>query len=198
MAKTETIRNLLTEGKGRISVGRAEEVAALVLAHPERASQLMECLWDSDPGVVNRAAHALELMTRNGLSVPTAMANSWKGPLLGLMAEASENKLRWHLALIVPRLALTRAECSRAADVLQSWLEDESSSIVKTMSMQGLADLTRQSSSLLPEVLDTLRILSRSGTPAMRARGNILLCQLEAGKRPEAPDLKGRKSQPPC
>ena len=61
---------------------------------------------------------------------------------------------------------------------MQSWLESESS-IVKTMAMQGLADLTRQDASLMEEVLDTLRILTRSGTPAMRARGRMLLKQLE-------------------
>ena len=33
---------------------------------------------------------------------------------------------------------------------------------------------------MLPEVLDMLRILSRTGTPAMRARGRILLKRLEA------------------
>jgi hypothetical protein len=178
MTKTETIRSMLGEGRGRISVGRAEEVAALVHAHPERAPQLMECLWDSNPGVINRAAHALERITRERLPIPTAMANSWKTSLLGLMADARENKLRWHLALIVPRLSLTPAECSRAAATLRSWLEDQSSSIVKTMSMQGLTDLTRQSPALLPEVLDTLRILSRSGTPAMQARGRLLLKRL--------------------
>jgi hypothetical protein len=178
MAKTETIRAMLREGEGRIAVGRAKEVAALVLAHPENGSRLMECLWDRDPGVINRAAHALELVTREGLPAPIAILNSWKSSLLGLMTEATENKLRWHLALIVPRLTLTRTECSRAGAILQSWLEDQSSSIVKTMSVQGLVDLTRQSASLLPEVLDLLRTLSRNGTPAMQARGRILLKRL--------------------
>ena len=37
---------------------------------------------------------------------------------------------------------------------------------MKTLAMQGLADLTRQDAALLPEVLDLIRILARSGTPA--------------------------------
>ena len=58
--------------------------------------------------------------------------------------------------------------------------------------MHGLADLTRYDPSLLPEVIDLLRILSRSGTPAMRARGRILLGKLESGgKKPP------RGTQPP-
>jgi len=50
--------------------------------------------------------------------------------------------------------------------------------------MHGLAGLTRWNRAMMPDVLDMLRILSRSGTPAMRARGRILLKRLEAGKEP--------------
>lgn len=32
----------------------------------------------------------------------------------------------------------------------------------------------------MPQVLDLLRVLSRSGTPAMRARGRILLSKLRS------------------
>jgi hypothetical protein len=188
MAKPESIRtvqpirsiqSMLREGQGRISVGRAEEVAALVLAQPKSFPHLMECLWDEDPGVANRAAHALERVTRDGLPGPIAQLNSWKTSLLGMLPEAKENKFRWHLALIVPRLTLSRMECARATAALQSWLEDDSSSIVKTMSLQGLADLTCQDASLLPTVLDLLRIQGRSGTAAMRARSRILLKEFE-------------------
>lgn len=82
MVKTETIRSMLSEGKGRIAVGRAEEVAARIRTHPERASHLMECLWDADPGVVNRAAHALELLTRDGLPSPLHCSTHGRLPCL--------------------------------------------------------------------------------------------------------------------
>ena len=42
---------------------------------------------------------------------------------------------------------------------------------------------------MMPEVLDMLRSLSRSGTPAMRARGRILLKRMETGK--ELPVVTG-------
>jgi hypothetical protein len=84
---------------------------------------------------------------------------------------------------MAPRLELTEAETERAAMVLKSWLEDRSS-IVKTSAMHGLAGLTRCNPAMMPEVLDMLRVLSRRGTPAMRARGRILLKRLEAGKDP--------------
>jgi hypothetical protein len=180
MPTSETIHSMLATGGNRPNIGRAGEVAALILAQPKRqqsrkVAQLVECLWDEDPGIVNRAADALEKVS----STLPSLLDSWKAPLLGLMAEAAQNKQRWHLALIVPRLKLTLPECRRVAETLQCWLDDPSS-IVKTCAMQGLADLTRQEASLWPEVLDLLRIHSRSGTPAMRARGRHLLRQLEA------------------
>ncbi len=177
MTKPETIRFMLTAGGHALSVGRVRDVAAFVLSQPKKMSKLIEYLWDEDPGVANRAADALERVSCHQPSLPAP----WKDSLLGLLAEAAQNKLRWNLALIVPRLTLSAPECRRAAAILRTYLEDKSS-IVKTCSMQGLAELTRQDSSLLPEVLDLLRILARSGTPAMRARGRILLRKLEAPK----------------
>ncbi|HXR37847.1 MAG TPA: hypothetical protein VN776_02075, partial [Terracidiphilus sp.] len=76
------------------------------------------------------------------------------------------------------RLPLTPPEARRAAATLQSWLGD-SSSIVKTAALQGLADLSRRDPALLPAVLDLLRIHGRSGTAAMRARSRLLLKRLE-------------------
>lgn len=175
MAKQETIRAMLTEGRHRLDGCRAKEVAALVLAEPRRAGELIECLWDDDPGVANRAADALE---RASYFRPS-LAAAWTEELIGLLAEAEENKLRWNLALSVPRLKLSVAEARRVAASLRIYLEDRSS-IVKTAAMHGLTTLTQHDPKLLPEVLDMLRILSRSGTPAMRARGRILLKRLEA------------------
>jgi hypothetical protein len=186
MPRTHNIRHMLAEGRIPIAIGRTGEVTTLVLSHPRKANQLIECLWDSDPGIAFRAADALEEITRD---LPGVLA-PYTEPLLGLLDEATLNKLRWNLAVIVPRLKLTRQQCQRAAHTLQSYLEDPSS-IVKTSALQGLADLTVQDSSLLPLVLDLLRIHTRSGTPAMRARGRKLLQQLESRESRAIAELFG-------
>jgi hypothetical protein len=178
---------MLAVGRNSISSGRTAEVVKLVRAYPRKANQLLECLWDEDPCVAMRAADALEKLTRHRSPVPDGiqksllktLQGSWKAPLIGLLAEATENKLRWCLAPVAPRLALTVPECKRVAETLLSYLDDRSS-IVKTMALQGLADLARQDASLLPEVIDLLNIHSRSGTLAMRARGRMLLKRLES------------------
>ena len=174
-----TIRLKLLAGH-RIARGRAPEVAALLLKRPRMTRQAVELLWDEDEGVANRAADALE---RASYHKPELLSH-WKEALLGRMQDAEANKLRWNLALMIPRVRLTVAETERAAAVLRSWL-DARSSIVKTAAMHGLTDLSRWNPALLPEVMDMLRILSRSGTPAMRARGRILLKRLERDRRGE-------------
>lgn len=134
----------------------------------------------SGPGkrIAQEAVRPIRHLSCSLLSVSLPVARS---PALAGEANppaATENKLRWSLVAMIPRLELTALECRRVAETLQSWLED-SSSIVKTCALQGLADLTRQDPSLQPMVLDLLRIHSRSGTPAMRARGRMLLHRLE-------------------
>jgi hypothetical protein len=183
MAREKTLRELLTPGK-RLDRGYTCEVAALMLENARKTGQVVVCLWDEDAGIANRAADALERASGRRPEI----LRRWKRALLDRMLDAGENKLRWNLALMIYRTPLTATETARAAAVLRSWLDDKSS-IVKTSAMHGLAGLTRWDKSMLPEVLDMLRILSRSGTPAMRARGRILLKRMEAGK--ELPVITG-------
>jgi len=173
MPRSENIRAMLLPG-ARLARARVPEVVELIRTQPKRISSLIECLWDDDAGIANRAADVLERVTYH----EPKLLQRWKEPLLGLLAEAAENKLRWNLALTIPRMTLTPDECRRAAQILYSYLEDKSS-IVRTAALQGLADLARQDPVSLPTVLDLLRMTGRSGTAAMRARSRILLKKLE-------------------
>jgi hypothetical protein len=161
-------------GGDRRSIGRSDEVARFVIDHPRRVAELIECLWDPDPCVCMRAADAIEKGSRDN----TALLEAHKAELLGLLAEAEQQEVRWHLALIVPRLLLTTSERRRVAKLLQMYLADPSS-IVKTFAMQGLADLALQDVAMRAAVTELIRSLTRTGTPAMRARGRKLLRQLE-------------------
>ncbi len=174
MTAKETMRSMLAGGDRR-SVGRSDEVAHQVTLHPKQTDILVQCLWDLDECVRMRGADALEKISRQHAN----LLQPYKTHLLGLFAETAQQEVRWHLALMIPRLKLTVPDCHRAAELLQTYLGDRSS-LVKTFAMQGLADLTRQDDGLRPIAVELLRSLTRTGTPAMRARGRILLRQLEA------------------
>ncbi len=117
-----------------------------------------------------RAADAAEKVS---VAKPRLL-DRYKSELLGLLAEAEQIELRWHLALMVPRLRLTIPERQRAAAALEVYLDDRSS-IVKTFALQGLADLAQDDASLRGKVKLLLEESVKSGTPAMRARARKLL-----------------------
>jgi hypothetical protein len=171
MAEVKPLRTMLSSGDRR-SIGRANDVVAFVIAKPERIGELVELLWDLDALVQMRAADALEKISREQIQ----LLQPYKAELLGLMAETAQQELRWHLAAMIPRLELTADDSRHAAGILESYLEDRSS-IVKTFAMQGLWDLTAQDAKHHSKVAELVRELSRTGTPAMRARGRKLLQQ---------------------
>ncbi len=164
----------LLEGRDRRTIGHADGVAKSVVKKPSLFPQLLAGLWSENPLVRMRAADAAEKVTRNN----PALLQPFKKELLGLMAETTQQELRWHLAAMIPRLALSTAERKLAASLLNGYLED-SSSIVKTFALQGLTDLARGDPSMLPTVTEMLRDATRSGTPAMKARSRKLLLHLE-------------------
>jgi hypothetical protein len=164
----------LLQGGDRRMIGRSDQVAAMVAEAPELFSELIAGLWSEDPLVRMRAADAAEKVTRK----KGELLQPYKGELLGLMAETEQQELRWHLAAMVPRLALNPKQRDLATALLVGYLEDRSS-IVKTFALQGLADLAQDDPSIRPGVIEILRQATRTGTAAMKARGRKLLGRLE-------------------
>jgi hypothetical protein len=160
----------MLEGGDRRSIGRADEVARLVLRETRRFRELIKCLWDENPVLRMRAADAAEKVS---VKKPRLL-DRHKPELLGLLAEADQIELRWHLAAMIPRLRLTAPQRHRAAAVLQRYMEDRSS-IVKTFAMQALADLSQNDADLRGRVKQLLDEAVQSGTPAMKARALKLL-----------------------
>jgi hypothetical protein len=165
----------LLRGGDRRSIGHADRVAATVSNNPKRFSELIAGLWWEDPLVRMRAADAAEKVTREH----PEYLKPYKEELLSLMRTTEQQELRWHLAAMVPRLALNAKQQQIAVSVLNRYLEDRSS-IVKTYALQGLADLAQTAPNLRPTVTETLRQATRNGTPAMQARSRKLLLRLHA------------------
>ena len=151
-------------------IGRADKVAELVSREPKFFAQLIAGLWSEDALVRMRAADAAEKVTRERGD----LLQPYKRELLGLLSEARQQELRWHLAVMVPRLALTAKERLAAVAALNHYLEDRSS-IVKTFSLQGLAELAQEEPGMRPRVVEILREASRKGTAAMKARSRKLM-----------------------
>jgi hypothetical protein len=183
MAQHIDIRAQLAIGRSAHDVGRVPEISEWICDLPRRIPRLIELLWDDEPGVASRAADVLERIMRQPSPALGRAVAGHKDALIAVLSEAQAPKVRWNLALTIPRMELTVAECRRVAAVLKTWFDDRSS-IIKTVALHGMAELTRQDPASLTAVVDLLRAAGRSGTPAMRARSRILLKKLE--RPPEA------------
>src|SRR5258708_5310371 len=164
----------LLAGGDRRTIGRADQVAAMVSKAPKLFPGLIAGMWSEDALVRMRATDAAEKVTRTNRE----LLRPYKKELLGLLAEATEQELRWHLAAMVPRLALNEKEKQVAMSCLNRYLEDRSS-ILKTVALHALAEFSHGDRKIRPGVIETLRESARSGTPAMKARGRKLLVLLE-------------------
>lgn len=160
-------------GTDRRSIGRSDEVVAEVLANPALFDAVFEGLLSGDPVLRMRAADAVEKITAQH----PEYLRPHKSTLIHQIARIDQQEVRWHVAQMLSRLSLTRAERRRVVDLLAEYLKDRSR-IVKTFAMQALADLAEQDDDLRPSIVMQLQELARTGSPAMQSRGRKLLAKL--------------------
>jgi len=162
-------------GGDRRSLGRANTVVKEILRDPKLFSLVFEAMLHDDPVVRMRAADAIEKVT----VIRPELLQAHKRKLLGKVAAQEQQELRWHVALMLPRLRLTPKERNHAVAILFDYLENKSS-IVKTFAMQSLADFAMQDRRLSARVVPIVTHLTDTGTPAMQGRGRKLLKVLGA------------------
>lgn len=160
-------------GGDRRSVGESNRAVLAVLECPELIGVLFQGLETPDPILRMRCADAIEKVTANRpeLLLP------FKKTILNRLSKLEQQEVRWHVAPMLARLPLTEAEEVTVVNVLLGYTNDRSS-IVKTLSMQALADIALRSHRLLPGIKQHIEELSVIGTPAMKARGKKLLKSL--------------------
>lgn len=164
-----TIQDMLSGGNLR-SLGKSAHVVKLVLSDKSMVAALFEGLRCDDPVVRMRCADVLEKVS--------AKMPRWLDPFCKEILESlpveSQKEIRWHLAVMVARLKLTSQEQDIAIRALLAYTSD-ASSIVKTMAMQGLADIAKNSPRHRDAIMSQIEQLMATGTPAMKARGRRLL-----------------------
>lgn len=126
-------------GGDRRAIGKSNDVVAEVLADPRLFDVVFLGLHSDDPVLRARVVDAVEKITR---SRPEFLL-PYKSKLIGPLACLDQKEVRWHLAQILPRMRWSKTEQKRVLGILMDYLNDPSR-IVKTFTMQALADLSHQ------------------------------------------------------
>jgi hypothetical protein len=150
------------------------DLAAEVLADKSAVRSLVRELFGDDAEVRKRAADGERRITEKNGRLLESYADELAGLLETLPTE--ESRTRWHLGLVVPRIAQTRMQRLRAARTMSLLAEDESN-VVRCSAVEGLGLLAMQEASLRDEAEEMIERFLREGTTAMksRARGVIRL-----------------------
>jgi hypothetical protein len=160
-------------GGDRRSIGRVSEIVAEVLNDSSLFKVVFNGMLSDDPIIRMRSADAVEKITAKH----PEYLQPYKEKLIQQVARINQQEVRWHVAQMLPRLELSKEEQAVIVEILLDYLNDKSK-IVKTFSMQALADFAERDAGLRPQVIKLLEELTRTGSPAMRSRGRTLLEKL--------------------
>lgn len=159
----------------RRTTGDAPSVADAVSADPALLPELVECLFAASPGIRMRAADALERVSR----VKARDLDAYTGRLLTEVAAIEQAEVRWHVAQILPRLALDDTQRWRAAALMVQWFGRAESRIVRTSALQAMVDLAENDAGLRELAAEMMRAALRSGVPSLAARARRILNPLQ-------------------
>ncbi len=156
------------------SIGRAEEVVQDILRSPSLFGEVFDGMLNDDPLIRMRSADVLEKVS----SKHPEYLKPYKERLISEVSKIKQQEVRWHVAQMFSRLEINDRERDRIIKILLFYIDTSESKIVKTFSMQTLADLAKRDEAIRPQIIKILKNLVGAGSPAMKNRGNKLINEL--------------------
>ena len=161
----ESLRRQLRGARWGLPLAR--EIAGEMGASKAGVRALVRELFGEDVEVRKRAADVARRITESDSRLLEPYADELAGLLETLPVE--ESRTRWHLGLVVPRVAHTRLQRLRAARTMLLLAEDESN-VVRCSAVEGMGLLVLQEPSLRGEAEEMVERFLRDGTKAMKSR----------------------------
>jgi hypothetical protein len=168
---------MLAVGGKSNSLGRVDDVIALVLADESRVNELYDCLFENDAWTRMRAADALEKICRHHPDWLLPFVDRFPGEL----ATSSQPSIQWHLAQIYGQVELTSGQRSSAIAWLSRLLSNpEIDWIVAAHAMDTLSRFTRDGFFPWSELVPLLDVQKTHRSAAVVTRANKLLAEFDS------------------
>lgn len=166
--------------EGRWGLERARRIAEAIAGNRSAVKTLVEAMFGEEPELRKRAADVARRIT----DVDPKVLWSYADELAGLLAELrpEESRTRWHLGLVVSRVAHTREHRLRAARLMEQLIEDESN-VARCSALEGIGLLACDEPSLRGVADEMIERALRDGTKAMKARARHAKRRLEKARK---------------
>jgi hypothetical protein len=163
-------------GEGRWGLERARSIADEIRGDPREVRALIKSVFSEDAESRKRASDVAHRITDRSPQTLWAYADE----LAGLLAELApeESRTKWHLGLVVARVAHTREQRLRAARLMEMLVEDESNA-ARCSAVEGMGLLASEEASLRGVAEEMMERALREGTLAMKARARHSKRRLE-------------------
>ncbi len=156
------------------SIGKADEVVQDILNDPSLFKEVFEGMLNKDPVIRMRSADTIEKVSAKH----PEYLQPFKSKLINQIPKIEQQEVRWHVAQMFSYIKTNKTECGKIIKILLSYIETDESKIVKTFSMQTLADLAEKDEQIKPKIVNLIKEMIKNGSPAIISRGKKLLKQL--------------------
>lgn len=163
------------EGGDLRSIGRVKEVTRVVGHDQKLFDEVFDGMFHENPVVRSRSADAVE---KSSKQFPHLLQSHRKS-LIAQLRDFHQQEVQWHIALMLGRIELTKKETVIVIDALLQWLDETQSIIVKVNCLQMLADIALKNTWFKDEATMAIEEQMLKGSPAIKARGRMLLKQLQ-------------------
>ena len=165
---------------GRWDLARARQVARDVEDDRRALKTLVETMFGDEAEIRKRAAD----VARRIVERDAAPLERYADELAGLLAEVpvEESRTRWHLGLVVAKVAHTREQRLRAARLMELLMEDESN-VARCSAVEGIGLLATEEASLRDMAEEMIERALREGTLAMKCRAREAKRRMERVSR---------------
>jgi hypothetical protein len=160
-------------------LARARAVAGEIGGSARELKALVAVLFGADVELRKREADVARRITDKNASALRVYGDE----LAGLLAElpVEESRTRWHIGLVVPRVAHTREQRLRAGRLMLLLAEDESN-VVRCSAVEGIGLLAVQEVGLRGEAEEMIERFLWDGTAAMKCRARVAKRRLEKAR----------------
>ena len=170
----DSLRDRLRESRWGLPLARS--IADEIAGDKAAIRALVRELFGDDVDVRKRAADVARRVTERDGRLLEPYADELAGLLETLPVE--ESRTRWHLGMVVPRVAHTRMQRLRAARTM-SLLAGDESNVVRCSAVEGLGLLALQEACWRDEAEEMIERFLREGTKAMKCRARHAKRKLE-------------------
>lgn len=158
------------------SLGRTEEVVALVLETPDRFAELFECYGSDDEVVRLRVSSALKRIEPRRRD----LIMEYLDRLIDEIGQLDQASAQWTLAQLFQRIEceMSPSQHERALAIMKRNLAEHPDWIVLNMTMATLSDWAQSDSSLKKWLHPHLKRLTREARKSVAARAKKMIAKL--------------------